>query len=470
MHKLITVFLLLAYCTTVAQEASPWTLKKCIQYALEHNTSIAQNRLQGEIAENNLLQSKINRLPAINGNGNHNYNIGRTIDPFTNSFNNTTIQSNSFSIGAGVLLYGGSQVNHTINQNKSALLANQSSLAVIRNQIALSVSQTFLQIIQGEENLKSPNTQYEITQSQLKQAEIFLENGSTNAQLVLNLKAQSANDKVNIINAQNTIERGYNTLMNLMQYPIDQSFEIHIQPMTYDPSMRTESVADIYTMALQNLPDIAQAEAIIAQNKYAEKMASARLQPTISGYGNINTVYSQSGQNIRFGDTTFIPIGFTENSLEQVLVPNVATELTPKSFGDQLTDNLGQQVGLSISIPIFNGYRNQTALKNARLNTKISELNLQNTKNQIRNDVTTAYTNLKTAESRYLATKQSVEAQQLNYAYSQKRFDAGILNSVELLTAKNQWNQAQIQWINAKYEWLFRNLIIDFYKGKELSL
>ena len=130
MHKLITVFLLLAYCTTVAQEASPWTLKKCIQYALEHNTSIAQNRLQGEIAENNLLQSKINRLPAINGNGNHNYNIGRTIDPFTNSFNNTTIQSNSFSIGAGVLLYGGSQVNHTINQNKSALLANQSSLAV----------------------------------------------------------------------------------------------------------------------------------------------------------------------------------------------------------------------------------------------------------------------------------------------------------------------------------------------------
>ena len=121
-------------------------------------------------------------------------------------------------------------------------------------------------------------------------------------------------------------------------------------------------------------------------------------------------------------------------------------------------------------MPLFNGYRNRTAVENAKMNTKISELNLQSTKNQLRNDVTNAYTNLKIARSRYEANTQNAKAQKLNFEFSQKRFDAGALNSVDLLTAKNQWSQAQMQLLNAKYELVFRTLIIDFYKGEELSL
>jgi outer membrane protein len=109
-------------------------------------------------------------------------------------------------------------------------------------------------------------------------------------------------------------------------------------------------------------------------------------------------------------------------------------------------------------------------LENAKINTKISELGLENTKNQLRNDVTTAYTNLKAAKSRYEAALLSVEAQQLSFDFSQKRFDAGVMNSVDLLTAKNLWNQAQVQALNAKYEYVFRTLIIDFYKGNQLKL
>ena len=206
MNKLFLAFSLLSFMSTNAQKTSEWTLQKCISYALENNTNIQQNILQGEIAKNNLKQSKLSRIPTLNGSGNHNYNIGRTIDPFTNSFNNTSIQSNSFSISSGVLLYGGSQVNNTIKQNRLAIEANQAGTAVIRNQIALSVSSTFLQIIQAEENLKLARSQNEITKSQLDRAQILLKNGATNRSTVLNLQAQSANDLVNIINAENAIQ------------------------------------------------------------------------------------------------------------------------------------------------------------------------------------------------------------------------------------------------------------------------
>jgi outer membrane protein len=141
-----------------------------------------------------------------------------------------------------------------------------------------------------------------------------------------------------------------------------------------------------------------------------------------------------------------------------------------KAFGNQLSDNLGQQVGLSLSVPIFNGYRSRTAVENAKVTSKINELNLENTKNQLRNDVTTAYTNLKAARSRYKAAKLSEEAQRLNFEFAQKRFEAGASNNVDLLTAKNQWSQAQTQLLNAKYEYVFRSLIINFYKGQELKL
>ena len=470
MTKLILTVSLLGVLSLNAQESSPWTLQKCITYALENNTSIQQNTLQGEIAKNNLKQSKLGRIPTLSGNGNHNYNIGRTIDPFTNTFNNTTIQSNSFSISSSVLLYAGSQVNNTIKQSRSAIEANEAGTAVIRNQIALSVSSTFLQIIQAEENLKLAKSQNEITKNQLERAQILFKSGATNQSTVLNLQAQSANDKVNIINAENAIQIGYNSLMNLMQYPLDQPLIINADISFDQPEELTNSVREIYDLALQNLPEIKQAQALIEQNKYGEKVAGGRLQPSISAYGNVNTVYSQSGKSVSFGDTSLVPIGFTENSGETVLIPNVETNYADKAFSNQLSDNLGQQVGLSISVPLFNGYRNRTALENAKMNTKISELNLQTTKNQLRNDVTNAYTNLKIAQSRYEANVQNTNAQKLNFEFSQKRFNAGSMNSVDLLAAKNQWSQAQMQLLNSKYELLFRTLIIDFYKGKELTL
>jgi outer membrane protein len=328
-----------------------------------------------------------------------------------------------------------------------------------------------LQIVQAEENLKVANEQHKLTESQLERALLLEKSGATNQSNTLLLKAQAASDQVAIINAENAIQIAYNTLINLMQLPLDQSIEIALMDISTLPEAPAENVAEIYELALSNLPEVQQAKLQILQSQLGEKIAGAGLQPTLSAYGNINTVYSQSGKDVNVtGDFTDVPIGYTQNSLEPVLQPQPVTIIRDKAFGNQLTDNLGQQVGVSLSVPIFNGYRNRTALENAKVNTQISELSLENTKNQLRNDITTAYTNLKAAKSRYEAAVLNVQAQQLSYNFSQKRFDAGVMNSVDLLSAKNLWNQAQIQALNAKYEYVFRTLIIDFYKGNQLKL
>lgn len=471
MHKAYFAIFLFSAINLSAQTTEKWNLQKCVDYALGHNTSIQQNQLQGDILANNLNQARLSRVPTLNGSGNHNYNIGRTIDPFTNTFNNTTIQSNSFSLSSGVLLYGGSQINNRIKQSEVASSVNDKSTDVIRNQIALSVATTYLQIIQAEENLKLADAQQLLTKSQLERALVLEKSGATNQSNSLILQAQAASDRVAIVNAQNAIQIAYNTLINLMQLPLDQAITIEQMDIATLPENPTESVADIYALALANLPEIQQAQLAIRQNEIGEKIAGASLQPTLSAYGNLNTVYSQSGKEITStGDFTTVPIGFTQDRLEPVLQPQPVTIISDKAFGNQLSDNLGQQVGVSLSVPLFNGYRNKTAVENAKLNTKISELGLENTKNQLRNDVTTAYTNLKAAKSRYDAALLNVDAQQLSFDFSQKRFDAGVMNSVDLLTAKNLWNQAQVQALNAKYEYVFRALIIDFYKGNQLKL
>ncbi len=471
MHKaILTIFLFSAFRIS-AQTAEKWDLRKCIDYALDNNVSVQQNELQGEILNNNLKQAQLSRVPSLNGSGSHAYNIGRAIDPFTNTFDNATIQNNSFSLSSGVLLYGGSQINNTIKQNKLGTRVNDESSEVIRNQIALSVASTYLQIVQAEENLNVAETQKQITKSQLDRATKLVASGSSNRSAELSLRAQLANDQVSIISSQNAIQIGYNTLMNLMQYPLDEALEIEQVAIANLPEIVTESVADIYQQALLNLPEIRQAELQIEQGKVGEKLAGAGLQPTLSAFGNINTVYSQSGKQVTTtDDIELFPIGFTENNLEPVISARNKTIITNKAFSNQLSDNLGQQVGLSVSVPIFNGYRSRTAVQNARVNSKINKLNLDNTKNQLRNDVTTAYTNLKTAKSRHNAATISEKAQRLNFEFAQKRFEAGASNNIDLLTAKNQWSQAQTQLLNAKYEFVFRTLIINFYKGKELKL
>ena len=455
----------------MAQNSLKWDLQKCIDYALENNITIKQQSVQTEILSNNLYQSKFNRLPNLSGSANQNYNIGRSIDPFTNTFSTSTIQSNSFTLGSGMTLFAGNRINNTIKMNEVAVAANEEGVAATRNQIANSVALAYLQIIMAEENLKTAESQSELTKQQLDRANVMVDAGVANESVSLNLKAQLANDRVQIVNAQNQIQLAYNSMINLLQLDLDQPFEVELITLNTTPELPTESVAEVYELALINLPEIRQSELNVVQAELNTRVANSNYFPTLSAYANLNSVYSDRVVTTQ-PDGTFdvVPIGVVTNTQEEVvtLVPNV--DAIQKPFSDQVKDNFGQTVGVSLQIPIFNNMRTKTAVENARLNEEIASFSKDMVLNQLRSDITTAYTSMTAAKSRYDASLISENAQKTNYDFSQKRFEGGLINSVDLLNAKNAWFQSQIQLTNAKYDYVFRKMVIDFYKGEQLKL
>ena len=469
--RFILSVLILAFCSLAySQEVKQWSLQDCIDYALENNISLKQSELQIEILQNNLTQTKWNRLPNLNASASHNYNIGRTIDPFTNTFIDRNIQSNAFSLTSGVTLYSGGRINNSIKQTQTAYDASSEGQEALKNQISLSVATAYLQIIQAEENLKLADAQVEITEAQLERARKLVSSGLDNKAIVYGLEAQLANDRVQSINAQNQIQLAYNNMLNLLQIDNNTPFEIKLIDIDTLPEYTEESVASIYDLAIQNMPEVKQAELSVLESQLSQKVVGASRYPTLSAYGNLNTVYSETGIELAEVSTQLTTIGYTKTTNEEVLSLIPVQKYVQSSFGNQLNNNLGRSVGLSLSVPVFNNFRTSTSYENAKLNTEINELNLVQTKNQLRSDITTAYTNMKAAKSRYDAAVLNESAQFNNYDFNQKRFDAGILNSTDLLNAKNMWTQAQNQLINAKYEYVFRIMILEFYKGNDIRL
>lgn len=469
--RFILSVLILAFCSLAySQEVKQWSLQDCIDYALENNISLKQSELQIEILQNNLTQTKWNRLPNLNASASHNYNIGRTIDPFTNTFIDRNIQSNAFSLTSGVTLYSGGRINNSIKQTQTAYDASSEGQEALKNQISLSVATAYLQIIQAEENLKLADAQVEITEAQLERARKLVSSGLDNKAIVYGLEAQLANDRVQSINAQNQIQLAYNNMLNLLQIDNNTPFEIKLIDIDTLPEYTEESIASIYDLAIQNMPEVKQAELSVLESQLSQKVVGASRYPTLSAYGNLNTVYSETGIELAEVSTQLTTIGYTKTTNEEVLSLIPVQKYVQSSFGNQLNNNLGRSVGLSLSVPVFNNFRTSTSYENAKLNTEINELNLVQTKNQLRSDITTAYTNMKAAKSRYDAAVLNESAQFNNYDFNQKRFDAGILNSTDLLNAKNMWTQAQNQLINAKYEYVFRIMILEFYKGNDIRL
>jgi outer membrane protein len=256
-------------------------------------------------------------------------------------------------------------------------------------------------------------------------------------------------------------------MLNLLQIPLDTEFRIKQEKVDAIPEMPTEGITDIYERALGILPEIQQSQNQILQAMYNEKIARSAFSPSVSVFGNLSTVYSESARQPN-GQYSVATIGYVEgiNELVQTFIP--LYQSIP--YSGQIQDNFGVTFGASVSVPIFNGMRNSTNLENAKLNSEIAQIQYESIKTNLRSEITNAYTNLLAAKSRYDASINNEKAQKLNYDYAEKRFAAGLINSTELMTAKNLWFQSQNMLLNAKFEYVFRSLLIQYYLGNPLEL
>jgi outer membrane protein len=461
----------LIVCFQIFGQVNTFSLKQCIEYAWMNNLDVRQYILNSESSNIDLKQSKSSILPSLSASAGQNYQFGRSIDRFTNQFSNQTIRSNNFSLNASLLLFGGFQTQNNIKRASATQKAAQENIYTIKNQIALNVANAFLQAIQSEENIKNLNFQVETTKQRVIKAQKMVDAGTADLSNLLTLKAQLANEQYNVVTAINAKNASILNLKTLLQMGNDQELNLSMPVVSMDIISNSFSVNELYQIAVENMPQIKSA---ILQNeaaKYQTRAAQGSMFPTISLFGSLSTVYSQSAQI--YSNPTIIGsqiIGYTQTNNDAVVQPIFSYQISTKAFNKQISDNLGQGAGISLSWNIFNAFQVQNQIQKSKINEALSDLNLLKVKNTLLNEINSAMNSYNAAKAKYDAAMNSVEAQKMSFDYIQKRFDAGVTNSYDFIQSKNNLLQSQSNEIQARYELVFRGLILEFYKGNPINL
>lgn len=472
---LLSVCLLaLSWQTSQAQTSGEaWTLERCIKHALQNNLTVRQTAAQLDNAAADLMQSRMNRVPTLNANGSLSINNGRVIDPFTNTFDTRTIESNQIGAQAGVPIFSGFQINNNIKAQRFSFMASQQDLEVTRNNIALSVANFYLQVLLAQQLLEVAESQLDITRGQVDRTERLVNAGALSLDNLLNLKAQQGNEELNVINARNNFTNALVNLALLLQLPEPDQFAI--VPITrLEPGLQLQAdIQGVYTSAESNQPQIKAAELRMQQARYSLAAAKGARMPRLTAFANMSTVYASTSQRI-IDPTPIVngstPIGIVEGTNQVVVRPNIsfATEVVPRFT--QFGNNLGYGAGLSLSIPILNNWQVNTQIRRAQNAQTLSGIQYESVKNQLFTDVARAVTDYKAAWTRLQANERNIEAQRESFKFSEARFNQGLLNAVDYLNTKNRLQIAEANLTQARYELLFRAKILDFYLGKPIIL
>lgn len=455
----------------LAQEGG-WTLEKCIQHALDNNLQIQQSELNAESAKSSATQSKFDLLPTINAGATHGYNWGQTIDPFTNQFATNRVRSNSLSVSSSVTLFSGFSKLNTVKQRQFDFLAAQYDAEAMQNDISMQIATNFLQVLFNKELLKVANNQYELTTLQVARIKKMVEVGQMPKSNLLDLEAQLANEELNKVNAENQLNISLLSLKQLLQIN-DNNFEVttpDLSPNNLD--QMAVNPEEVYKKALELRPEIKSSEYQLKSAERAKAIAIGGQSPRLSVSGSYGSGYSGNNK-VPVGNPTIEQevIGVTEISGEQVIAPNfIFDEFEPRSFKDQLDANINQSLTFQLSIPIFNGWSTRNNITRAKISYETANLRLEQSKQQLEQDIQRAHNDALAALKQYQASKKAVSALEESFKYASARYESQLINTIDYTDAKNKLTQAQSDLLRAKFDYIFKSKILDFYQGKPLAL
>ncbi|MGR3810758.1 TolC family protein [Jiulongibacter sp. NS-SX5] len=459
-----------------ADDGIGYTLEECIDYALDHNIALRQAELAIENSLVGLNQSKANVLPSANGQFGLNSNFGRNIDPFSNDIVTQSISTNSMGVGANMLLYNGYRLKNTIARSTLDLEASRMDLAAQRNNISLQIAVAYLNVISSKEMINVAEKNIEVTRLQLERTQKMVEAGSLAETNLFNLNAQLANDELSLVNSQNQFETSILTLKQAMNLTDNRRFDVgKINVPEPDLQLYPESPQQVYEAAINYLPEIKAAE-------IREEMALKNIQiakavglPSVSANVSWGTAFSTAAKNL-------VPNGFDTQTVSATTVfdgqtvpftidfqqPAFTQENIP--YFSQLGNNQSMNAGISMQIPIFNGFNKKYQMQSAKIQQMQSELTTENTLLGIRQNIDQAYINMQNAAKAYSANLVQVDALQKAFVAAESSYNAGASNFVDYNLAKTNLDRAQANLIQAKYDYIFRIKILDFYQNKPLEL
>lgn len=451
MRYSFTVLLLLVGILLFAQNKQ-WTLEECVNYAIENNLTVKQSVLDAKTAEENINTARGNFLPNLTGNVSQNYNFGSFIGQDGRRISRDS-RGNSFGLNTGVLVFNGFQNTNIYRQAKLGLESSQLELDILKDNISLNVVNAYLNILLNKEGFKIAEEQVNLSQSQVDQMKELVNSGARPKADVLESQAQLARDQERQISAQNSIDLSLLSLSQLLQVPY---IGFDVQEMLLDLSsivLESNNPNAIFNYALENRPEIKGAELDIMNSDYGVKIAEGSFYPLLTFGVGMNTSYqhSQGQEDIRI-------IIDEDNNISTV----------PNGFGTQLKDNLGYNFGFNLSVPIFNRLQTKAAVSRAEIFKEKSLIRLEEEKQVLRTIIERAYADANAAFKQYEASSSSVEAQQEAFKNSQESFNLGVMTSFDFEQTRFRLVDAQSKLINAKYDFVFKTKVLDFYLGKSL--
>jgi len=438
---LAAVIMLLAFTSARAQES--WSLQKCIDYALQNNIQIKQQGLNSDYYSNQLGQAKNNRLPNLNAGFQNNWNFGRTTGS-DNTYLNINSNSTSGSLSTNVTLWNGFTLTNAIKVADMDLRASLEDMQKAKNDIMLNIAASYLEILFADELLTVSGELLKITQLQIDRTGKLVEAGSLAKGSLLEIESQYAREELNVVNAQNRLTLAYLGLYQLLELPSTESFTIE-KPVLPEigANMSLLNSMDVFKNAVQLQPVVKSAEFKLESARSQLSIAKGNLLPSLSFGGNYYNFYNNK---------------YTDFQGNKIL------------FNDQLKSNERYGFGFTLNIPVFNRFQAKNGVSNAQIQLENSELQLQNTKNLLRKDIEQAYTNALASFKRYVANQKAVVSSKEAFRYTEEKFNVGMINSVEYNQSKNNLSSAESDLLQAKYEYIFRTKILDFYNGIPIGL
>ncbi len=450
--KIAVSFLFIVFVVSsgnVAAQQSVWSLEDCINYAIENNIQIKQSELDIEANEADLLQSKLTLLPSLNGNTNFSWSWGRTLDQTTYVYFNQETNQGNMNLDASLTLFNGLQNLNSIKRDQIDFMASQYAADKMRDDISLMLTRAYLQILFNKELLAVAQEQVDITQEQIDRTEKMVEAGTLARGSLLEIQAQGSREELSVINYENLLDLAYLDLLQILDLEFDDDMEIEIPELTMEITNQLMQVKQVYETALTTQPVVKRAELQVESSHKSVAIAQGGRSPVFGVGGGWRTNYSNQFRN-------FDP---ESGSFTDVI-----------SFGDQFKDNQSQYLGFNLSIPIFNGYQVSTMINKAKINAANSEYNFELTKNTLRKEIEQAYNEAKAAYKSYVATESSLNSFEESFRYTEQKFNVGLSNSVDYNIAKSQLTSAESELLRAKYDYIFKTRILDFYMGKPLTL
>jgi outer membrane protein len=447
------------------------TLQQCIEMGIVNNLDVLQSDLQAQADEIRWKQARLNRLPDLNASGSYAFNAGRSIDQFTNSYINENNQSSFFSLGSGVTIFNGFSLQNLVKQNRFTYEASKMTLQQRKDNLTLSIILAYLQVLNNEDQLVQARNQMELTKNQVDRLETLNKEGAIRPSDVSDVKGQYAGDQVNIINAQTAVETAKINLYEFMNVPYDKSVALERLDVTSFSDKYADTPDKIYETAMQQFAQIKAVNYSTQSAEKAVKVARGGLFPMLDLNAGIRTNYSNTATTPTFVNTTY------DQSFDYVMVNNTQSPVFKQqnhyldekiSYLDQLNNNRSSGISFDMRIPIFNSFQQRNRIKLAKIDLKNNVLIEKTAKTQLQRSVEQAYINMTAAFDKQKILLEQVDALTESFHAAEIRFNSGVGNSIDYLLTKNSLDRATINLINAKYDYVLRTKILDFYKGMKL--